>query len=66
MTFKLVVKDGATKYKYDPKTGYNKSKTVDRVEKFDDLTSALAEFLYYVGNEDERVSLVYVPNKGDK
>lgn len=66
--FKLVVKDGETKYKYDPETGRSKSKTVDRVEKFEDFAVALSEFLYLVTDnyDDSKVSLTFVPKKNKK
>ena len=67
MSFKLIVKDGETKYSMN-KRGVYSSKIVDRVEEFDTLGEALAEFLYNVNDEytDEKVSLVFNPSKKGK
>lgn len=64
-SFKVVVKDGHTEYKFDVKSGTNKSKTVDYVEEFTDFASALSEFLIYVTDEynEDKVSLTFVPAK---
>lgn len=66
--FKLVVKNGRTEYKYDAKTGYNKSKTVDLVEEFDTFAQALEEFMYNMNDEygENQVSLVFVRSKKGK
>lgn len=63
MSYKIVVKDGDTRYA--SKNGTYVAKTVDRVEKYDDLSTALADFLYYTNDEFSfnKVSLTYVPSK---
>lgn len=61
MSFRLIIKDGDTKYKYDPKTGYNKTKTVDRVDEFETFAQALEEFMYAMNDEygDSKVTLEF-------
>ncbi len=63
MSFKLVIKDGDTKYKM--KNGTYTPKVIDRVEEYETLGEALAEFLYSVNDEynDEKISLVFTPKK---
>lgn len=62
--YKVVVKDGDTKYALD-KNGQYKQKTVDYVQEFDNLGDALASFLEYdtdAYNED-KVTLTLTPSK---
>lgn len=68
MSFKLVVKDGETEYKFDSKLGYNKAKNVDRVEEYETLTDALVEFLIVVQDnyDSDKVSLTFKRPKKDK
>lgn len=60
--FKVVVKDGDTKYDFDAKSGTYKSKTTDYVTEFDSLAPALEEFLSFVSDAyaEDKVSLVFV------
>lgn len=64
-TFKLVIKDGTSDYKYNAKTGTYTSKVVDSVHEFDTLAEGLSEFLWTVNDEynDHKVSLTFVPSK---
>lgn len=64
-TFKVVVKDGDTKYAMD-KSGRYESKTIDYVAEYDTLAEALTEFLTFVGDvyAEEKVSLVF--KRGNK
>ncbi len=70
MSFKLVVKDGETDYKYNTKTGGYESKPVDSVNTFEHLAEALAEFLYSIEDygtpTEDKVSLSYIPEKKGK
>lgn len=63
-TYKLIVKDGDTKYRYN-KTGDYKPKTVDHVEEFDDFAAALYGLLEWTTDEynEFKVSLSFTPKK---
>lgn len=60
-SFKVVIKDGDTKYVTN-KQGAYVSKTTDYVSEFDNLAQALEEFLSFVGDAyaEDKVSLVFV------
>lgn len=64
MAFKLVIKNGDTQYDFKK----SRTKEVDRVEEFDDLATALSEFLYIVTDEysEDKVSLVFKRPKSTK
>lgn len=64
-TFKIVVKDGDTKYVQD-KTGRYVSKTIDYVAEYDTFAEALGEFISFVGDTyaENKVSLVF--KRGEK
>lgn len=63
-TYKLIVKDGDTKYSTD-KNGNYETKTVDYVQEFDTFAEALELFLGYVLDDynEDKVSLTLVPAK---
>lgn len=63
-TFKIVVKDGDTKYQLDKNGQYN-SKVTDYVAEFDTFSAALEEFTGYVNDDynEGRVSLILTPAK---
>lgn len=65
-SYKLVVKNGDSKYKFnDGKYDY---KTIDYVEEFETLGEALSEFLTWTNDPDaeDKVSLVFLPAKKSK
>src|ERR1044071_3478012 len=63
--FKVVIKDGDTKYNYNGKTGVYDTKTTDYVYEARDLADALGEFLSYANDDysEDKVSLVLMPAK---
>lgn len=65
--FKLVIKDGDSKYNYDKHGNYT-SKVIDLVQEFDTLDEALMEFLMTVTDEyaENKVSLVFTRSKAKK
>lgn len=67
-TYKLVVKDGDTRYDIDKKTGQYASKVVDYVATYDDLGDALLGFLEYATDSynEEKVTLTLTPKKSKK
>lgn len=66
-TYKVVVKNGDTKYTLN-KSGQYITKTVDYVEEFDSFAAALEVFTGYVIDQhgEEQASLVVVPAKRKK
>lgn len=63
--FKVVVKDGDTKWVTNKKTGAYESKVVDSSVEYNTFAEALEEFLMYVTDSynDYKITLVYVPAK---
>lgn len=67
-TFKLVIKDGQSDYKWDAKKNLYTNVLRDSVEEFDNIADALAEFLYTVTDNytNRKASLIFVPAKDKK
>lgn len=63
--FRVIVKNGDTEWGKNKKTGAYESKDVDSVTDWDDLASALNEFLMFITDSynEDKITLVYVPAK---
>lgn len=70
MPFKLVSKNGSLNYVRDPKTGAYGDVFEDSISEHDNLSEAVAEFLYSVEDYGKpganKVTLTYNPSKKDK
>lgn len=64
-TYRVIVKNGDSKYVPDKKSGRYESKVVDYVVDFEGFAEALAEFITFVTDDyaEQKVSLVFKRGK---